>query len=119
MLCLCSAVETAVALKPSAGTLNVNAREFTPGAAAVAAAPRAADAPGGVQLSAAADVMWSDVGITDDADTAQDWSQWGYADQVRFHAWIRGGAHFFAQEQCDAFRTPAKCCRGLILFISM
>lgn len=69
--------------------MNVNAPTFTPGAAPLPAAntgtvAAAAAAPGaGAPNGAAADVMWSDVGITDETDSSHDWSQWGYADQVR------------------------------------
>ncbi len=68
-------------MKTGSGTLNVNAREFTPGAATVAATQNGAPAAG-AQNGGAADVMWSDVGITDETDSSQDWSQWGYSDQV-------------------------------------
>lgn len=68
-------------MKTGSGTLNVNAREFTPSAAPVAATQNGAPAAG-AQNGGAADVMWSDVGITDETDSSQDWSQWGYSDQV-------------------------------------
>lgn len=70
----------AAAVKGSSGTLNVYAREFTPGAAVI---QNGAVAAAGGQNGAAADVMWSDVGITDETDSSQDWNQWGYSDQVK------------------------------------
>lgn len=84
---MCSALEAVTAIKRVSAALNVNAPSFTPGAAPLSAANNgavaAAAAPGGgAPNNAATDVMWSDVGITDETDSSHDWSQWGYADQV-------------------------------------
>ncbi|BDA46483.1 probable polyadenylate-binding protein-interacting protein 7 at C-terminar half [Coccomyxa sp. Obi] len=81
-----SPLEAGAATKRASTALNVNAPSFTPGAAPLSAANNgtaAAAVPGaGAPNGAAADVMWSDVGITDETDSSHDWSQWGYADQT-------------------------------------
>ena len=79
---MCRPSEAGAAVKAGSGTLNINAREFTPGAAVAPVAQNGAVAAGGATGGATTDIMWSDVGITDETDSSQDWSQWGYSDQV-------------------------------------